>query len=195
MPLPSEDDIKAYLRVETDIEDDQIFAAKESAEATILQFLQVPLDSEERTFRGRYPRRGYRREPAERLVIPVVPCSTTAVITDVDGATVDASTYTIDPRFGWVDIDQFETWDKPPYQIVVSVGWEHDEDFNTAVSPLLWQVVLDLAADIYRRRNTGAIFEQSGGQVSITYTEDEIPPRPRANLNLLRTRSQPARAW
>jgi hypothetical protein len=195
MPLPSDDDIKAFLRVETTVEDDLVFAANLSAQALVLQYLQVPLESTSRVFKGRRPRRGHRGELAERLVIPVVPCATTATITDVDGETVDADTYAIDPRFGWVDAVANESFHNPPYSITVEVGWPNDEEYDEAVDPLLWQIVLDLAVDIYRRRNTGAIYEQSGGQVSITYTEDEIPPRPRANLNLLRARAQPARAW
>jgi hypothetical protein len=195
MPLPNDDDLKATLRVETDVEDDLIHAARLSAEALALQYLKVPIDSTSRTFKGRRPRRGHREELTERLVIPVVPCATTAVITDLDGTTVDADTYTIDSRYGWVDAVRYEAFDNPPYQIVVSVGWPHDDEYNTEVEPLLYQVILDLAVDIYRRRNTGAIYEQSGGQVSITYTADDIPARPRVNLELLRARALPARAW
>jgi hypothetical protein len=36
--------------------------------------------------------------------------------------------------------------------------------------------VLWAASTYYRNRNVSAIYEQSGGQVSITYTEEEIPP-------------------
>jgi hypothetical protein len=195
MPLPSDDEIKAYLRVETDVEDDLIFAANNSAQAMVLQYLKVPLESTSRTFKGRRPRRGHREELTERLVIPVVPCATTAVITDLDGTVVDADTYTIDGRYGWVDAVRYEAFDNPPYQIVVSVGWPHDEEYGAEVDPLLYQIILDIAVDIYRRRNTGAIYEQSGGQVSITYTADDIPARPRVNLELLRARALPARAW
>ena len=195
MPLPSDEEIKAYLRVETSVEDDLIFEANLAAQAQVAQYLKVPLESTSRTFRGRKARRGYRGEPLEQLTIPVVPCATTATITDVDDDAVASDLYTIDGTLGHINAVVGEAFNRGPYTVVISVGWPLDADYNEIVDPLLYQTVLDLAVDIYRRRNTGAIYEQSGGQVSITYTDDEIPPRPRGNLERLRSRANRGRIW
>ena len=192
MSLPTEEEIKQYLRISTDVEDFLIFALNQTARAQVTQYLKVPLESENRTFEGRYPRRGLRREPFEQLTIPVQPCDNSATITDVDGDEVDDSTYTIDVRNGFVNLVQFESFAKPPYTIDVSVGWTFDPNYDERVDGILRQAVLDLASDLWSRRNPGAIYEQSGGQVSITYTEATLPMRTQALLESLRPRG---RAW
>jgi hypothetical protein len=126
------------------------------------------------------------------LVIPVIPCSTTATITDVDGETVDAATYEIDPRTGMVNADRFESFGNGPYTITVDVGWEEHPAYDTAIEPILRQAILWVGTDLYRRRNPGAIYEQSGGQVSITYSEDDLPKVIRMKLEVLRPA---ARIW
>jgi len=191
MSLPTDLEIKSYLRISTDVEDVLIFGLNQTAQAQVRQYLGVPLESRAMTFTGCWPRRGPRLERTERLVIPVVPCSTTATITNVDGTVVDDATYTIDPSTGYVDLVKGSCFSKPPYTIAVNVGFTFDPEYDTAVDPVLRQVVLDLASDLWSRRNPGAIYEQSGGQVSITYTEATIPMRTKAMLDALRPRWQP----
>lgn len=176
MPLPDGEEIKAYLRVTTDVEDDLFDELDLSARAWVRAFYRVPLDSQQRTFRGLWPRLGVQREADTRLVIPVRPCSTTAAITDADGATVSSSTYVVDARTGFVEAKRGEVFGNPPYDIVVDVGWEEHPEFQDEVEPILRQAILWAASTYYRNRNVAAIYEQSGGQVSITYTEEEIPP-------------------
>lgn len=191
MALPSEIEIKGYLRVSTDVEDTLFATLRMSAMALVTQYLRVPLEGELRTFQGRYPRAGLRREAAEQLTIPVIPCSTAITVTDLDEAVVDNTTYAVDARRGHVNADRFIAFDNPPYTIDVSVGWIHDPNYDGAVEPILRQAILDIAADMYKRRNPGAVYEQSGGQVSVTYTESDIPARTKLLLDSLRPRGNP----
>ena len=176
MALPFDDEIKAYLRVTTDVEDDLFFYLNLSARAWLQAFYKVPLETQVRTFRGLWPRVGVQRERDTRLVVPVRPCATTATITDADGATVSSATYVIDGRTGYVEAKRLEVFGNPPYDIAISVGWDQHPEYNTEVEPILRQAILWAASTYYRNRNVAAIYEQSGGQVSITYTEEEIPP-------------------
>jgi hypothetical protein len=174
--LPQDDELKAYLRVETDIEDDLIREINLSAQAWVRGFYQIPLDSQGRTFRSLWPKMGGQREPQTRLVVPVRPCDTTATITDADGATVDDATYVIDARSGYIDSKRAESFSNPPYDVVIDVGWALHPEYDEEIDPILRQACLWAGSTYYRNRNVGAIYEQSGGQVSVTYTQEEIPP-------------------
>ncbi len=176
MSLPDDQDIKNYLRVETDEEDELFEQIELSAKAWVRAFYRVPLDSQARTFRGIWPRLGSQRETDTRLVVPIKPCAGTATITDGGGDTVSSSTYVIDERTGYIDSKRNEAFGNPPYDIAIDVGWETHPDFDDDVEPILRQAILWAASTYYRNRNVAAIYEQSGGQVSITYTADEIPP-------------------
>ena len=176
MSLPFDDEIKDYLRVTTDVEDFLFPELNLSARAWVQAFYKVPLEAQARTFRGLWPRVGVQREPDTRLVIPVRPCAATATITDEEEATVSSSTYVIDQRTGYVEAKRLEAFTNPPYAIAVTVGWDQHPEYDTDVEPVLRQAILWAASTYYRNRNVAAIYEQSGGQVSITYTEEEIPP-------------------
>jgi hypothetical protein len=174
--LPTFEELKAYLRVTTEVEDELIEQINDSAQAWVRSFYRVPLDSQSRTFRGLWPRIGVQRYENTRLVVPVRPCGASPVITDGDEATVDNTTYVVDERTGYIDAKRNEFFDNPPYDITVSVGWEEHPEFNDEVEPILRQAIFWAASTYYRNRNVAAIYEQSGGQVSITYTEEEVPP-------------------
>lgn len=176
MALPDATEIKAYLRVTTDVEDDLFTQIELAAKAWVRSFYQVPLDLQDRTFYGLWPKIGNQRQDQTRLIVPVIPCETSATITDRDGATVDSSTYRIDPRTGYVEAKVDVFFSNPPYDIRVDVGWATHPDYDDNVEPILRQAILWAASTYYRNRNVAAVFEQSGGQVSITYTEKEIPP-------------------
>jgi hypothetical protein len=192
MALPDAQDVKDYLKVETDEEDDLIDGITDSAHAWLTAYFGIPLAGTERTFYARYPREGRRKEASCQLVIPVSPCSDTATITDGFEDEVDAATYTIDSRTGLVDTVRFEVFDNPPYDITVDVGWTFAPDYDERVEPILRQAILWAATDYYRRRNAGVEYEQSGGQVSITYITDEVPPVLRGLMEQIRPKG---RAW
>ncbi len=176
MPLPNFDELKAYLRVTTDVEDDLIDQINLSAQAWVRSYYQVPLDSQTRTFRGLWPSVGVQRQQQTRLVVPIHPCDTTAVLTDANAVTVDDSTYVVDARTGYIEATRGVQFSNPPYDLEIRVGWEEHPAFNDEIDPILRQAVYWAASTYYRNRNVAAIYEQSGGQVSITYTTAEIPP-------------------
>jgi hypothetical protein len=188
--LPHAEDLKAYNRVESDVEDDLFGDLVDTATAFVQQYLRVPLEATARTFSGRWPRRGPRREPQEQLTVPVYPCATTATITDGVGDTVTSSLYAIDGRSGQINAVLYEAFNRPPYTVAINVGYATASDYNDVIEPLLRQAILWVGSDLYRRRNPGAIYEQSGGQVSITYTEDALPPVIRMKLEVLRPASR-----
>lgn len=193
MGLPNFDDLKDYLKVETQEEDPLIQDILDGANGWVTSYFGVPLGGETRTFYGRWPRRGPRREPYEQLTVPFCPCASTADITDpVTEAVVDAADYVIDQRTGLINTVYGATFYALPYTIEIEVGWEQDPDFNRVSEPILHDAILWAATDFYRRRNPGAEYEQSGGQVSITYTRDEIPAVLRGRLESLRPKG---RAW
>jgi hypothetical protein len=174
--LPFDDELKAYLRVTTEVEDDLIREINLSAQAWVRAFYKVPLDTQSRTFRTLWPRIGGQREPSTRLIVPIRPCEATAVVTDADGATVDDGTYVVDSRSGYIDSLRGESFGNPPYDVAIGVGWGYHPEYADEIDPILRQAVLWAASTYYRNRNVSAIYEQSGGQVSITYTEEEVPP-------------------
>ncbi len=176
MALPFEDEIKAYLRVTTDVEDDLFVQIKLSAEAWLRAFYRTPLEGQSRTFRGLWPRIGVQRELETRLVVPIKPCALTGTLTDADGTTVSSSTYVIDQRTGYVEAKRGESFSNPPYDIAITVGWDRHPQYDVEVEPIFRQAILWAAGTYYRNRNVAAIYEQSGGQVSITYTTEDIPP-------------------
>lgn len=189
MALPNFDELKAYLRVTTSVEDALIGDILLAAIAWVRGFFKVPLESDSRTFRGLWPKIGAQRQANTRLIVPVRPCSDTATITDGDGATVGDTTYYIDSRTGYVEAKRAVQFSNPPYDIAVDVGFEEHPDFDAAVDPILRQAVLWAASTYYRNRNVAAVYEQSGGQVSITYTEQQIPPLLRSLMDGIKDRA------
>ena len=176
MALPFADEIKAYLRVTTSVEDDLFEELSLSARAWIRAYYAVPLEAQNRSFAGLWPRIGNQREPNTRLVVPIRPCGTTGTLTDAEGATVDATTYVIDARSGRIEAKRSKYFSLPPYDLAITVGWDQHPAYADEVEPILRQAILWAASTYYRNRNVAAIYEQSGGQVSITYTDKEIPP-------------------
>ena len=176
MALPFEDEIKAYLRVTTDVEDDLFQQISLSARAWLRSFYNVPLETQSRTFKGLWPRMGAQREFDTRLAVPIKPCAATGTLLDADEATVSSALYYIDQRTGYIEAKRFQYFSNPPYDITIEVGWEKHPEYTDEVEPILRQAILWAASTYYRNRNVAAIYEQSGGQVSITYTEEEIPP-------------------
>jgi len=189
LALPFEDEIKAYLRVTTDVEDDLFENISLSAQAWLRSFYSVPLSSQARTFRGIWPKVGVQRERDTRLAVPIRPCAATATITDAVGDTVSSSTYVIDQRTGYIDAKRSEVFGNPPYDIAITVGWTEHPEYTDDIEPILRQAILWAASTYYRNRNVAAVYEQSGGQVSITYTEEEIPPLLRSLMVGLRDRA------
>ncbi len=176
MSLPTDQELKDYLKAETDEEDLLIQAINLSAQAWVRAFYNVPLTQQSRTFTGRWPGVGAQHRRDTRLVVPITPCDVTATITDRDGATVDSTTYVIDGRTGWIDAKRDVRFANPPYDLEIQVGWALHPEYATDIDPILRQAVLWAASTYYRNRNVAATYEQSGGQVSITYTTAEVPP-------------------
>lgn len=193
MGLPTDQELRDYLKVETDEENNLIGSLNLSARAWVTRYFGVPLTSDTRTFRGRFPRKGYRRELLEQLTVPVVPCSASAIVTnEITGDVVDSDLYEIDRRKGQINAVYGEAFSAAPYRIEIAVGWDHDPDLATVSEPILRQAIMWAATDYYRRRNSAAEYEQSGGQVSITYSKDEVPKVLRGLLESLRPKG---RAW
>ena len=142
MALPDFDELKSYLRVTTDIEDDLIQQINLSSQAWVRAYYQVPLTSASRTFRGLWPRVGAQRQCETRLVVPIRPCDSTAVVTDAVGTTVDSTTYYIDQRTAFIEAKYGVVFSNPPYDVAIEVGWQTHPDYDSDVDPILRQAVL-----------------------------------------------------
>lgn len=184
MALPTVDEVKDYLRVEHDADDDLITALRTAAIGAIQIYLGVPIVGVERTYSDR-ALSGRRGGPTS-LILPVTPIDpATLEVVDLDGNDVDAADLTVDAATGIVRYTDGSPFPFGPYAITVEVGLEFDPEYEDTIEPVLGLAIRDVVADWYRNRNPRATNESSSG-VSVSYTVDELPPRVRATLNPLR---------
>src|SRR5574340_1185472 len=73
-----------------------------------------------------------------------------------------------------------------PYTITYWAGLSLDPFYGTRIEPLASAAILDVAADLYQRRNPAASQEAAGGGVSVSYKTDAIPERTCRMLDGLR---------
>lgn len=185
MALPDADDLKSYLRIQTTAEDTLLAALVTAATGAVQAFVRRPLLAEARTFVIEKPARAL-YGTVTMLHLPIYPVAAedsntaAAEITDSDGTIlVEGTDYRIDLRtgeiFGLSASAEFPygNW---PYTITASVGLSALDEYATAIEPVLFQAILDVAADLYQRRNPAAGSESTGGGVSTSYSGG-LPPR------------------
>lgn len=157
MALPTVNELKAYLRIETTAEDTLLSALLARAQAMLVGWIDTPIAAVSATAVDRAESLD---RPVTSLVFPRRPCVVTA-ITDADGASVATADYTSDPTSGIVYGKRGFTFWNGPYTITANVGLSLRADYAT-LEPLLAECIIDLAADLYQRRTPGAISEKAG---------------------------------
>jgi hypothetical protein len=156
--LPTGSDLKTYLRIEQDAEDQLLNALVARAKSMLEAWMDVPITAETLSAVDRAD--ALDAAPTS-LVFPRRPIALVSV-TDGEGVTVSAANYWVDGVAGmlWGKADY--AFVNGPYTITASCGlsllprWE-------ALEPVISQCILDLAADLYQRRTPGAASETGAG--------------------------------
>lgn len=181
MALPTRDELKAYLRIETSVDDDLIDRLLLQAQAAVEAYIRQPIVSRPVTLDlvvSPY---------ASRLVVPYAPIAPTGVVVeDGDGTAVDAAGYTLHEARGWIVAVTGSTFAAGTYRVTVTVGLDLRNDYSVAVEPVMSAAIIDWAADLYQRRNPAASYESGGGGVAVNYNETAsktMPSRVRVTLD------------
>ena len=178
MALPTEAQLKAYLRVQTTAEDAQFTLWLARATALIEAMLGRPIVAAEQS----HTLCPFSDPITSRVVLylPVVPVSGVTV-TNSDGDTVASSTYTLEGQRGRIVFDEDATiaaW----YTVAATAGLSAQTGYSTKAEPIISQAITDTVADWYQRRNAGATSETESS-ASVTYEASlGIPARVMATL-------------
>lgn len=195
MSLPALADLKNYLRVTWTTEDAALMAILTAATGLVAAYLDRPIVAAEQTYVVEDPRASsmtvgvLSREPRYGLAGFRIPDSPVAsapapTLTDADGNAVDPSTYRVNYLTGMIRSANGCAFNRFPYTIVATVGLSTRADYSTVVEPCLSAAILDIAADLYQRRNPAATDEQDGAGGGTRYgrAEEQIPVRALAFL-------------
>lgn len=164
MALPSVAEIKARLRIETDVEDADLALMLASALGTIEEITGRPITATERTFVIESPATNWDGVVAvTKFFLPLYPVDPdTVTIEDADG---DAITeFRVNPATSLIT-STGSGFSNFPFTVTADVGLSLMAGYATRVEPILSQVILDLCADWYQRRNPAALAEGAGGGV------------------------------
>jgi hypothetical protein len=180
MSLPDLQAVKDRLRIENDVEDDDLEIMRASALASISETVGRPLEVAERSWVLESPSSNWDGCTAVyKFFLPLYPVlhegDDLVTITDADDVEVtdfrvNGMTGLIVGTDGWV----FDNW---PYTVTAQVGLELLADYSTRVEPKLSQAFLDLCADWYQRRNPAALAEGAGGGVITQWQSLGVPER------------------
>jgi hypothetical protein len=181
MALPDLAALKRYVKKQTSEEDTLLASILLQAKAMAAAFVRRPIIAEERTFVLDHPSQ-YPTRSVGLLHLPIYPVAeessdvTALVITDNDGDELVVDTdYRLDLRTGRITGINFAfgVW---PYTVVATVGLSAYPEYEDQIEPVISAAILDIAADLYQRRNPAATNESTGGGVSTSYAGG-IPER------------------
>lgn len=186
MALLTVDEIKEQLRVEHTADDTHIVVLRTLALGLIQAFIGRPIVAVERTFADRADSQVYNGGGPRSLIVPETPIDPASIaITDKDGTVVDTDDLAVDAETGIIRFTDGDRFPFGPYAITVDVGLSALSRYADEIEPVVNAALLDTVADFYQRRSPGATSESSAG-VSRSYTTEDIPPRTRGTLLLLR---------
>lgn len=173
MSLPDRTAVKARLRIETDVEDDDIDLMMSSALATITETVGRPIEATERTWIIEDRNNGC---VTDRLFAPLYPLDPETVeILDADEEAV--TDFRVNAATGLIVATGSTAFNNFPYTVSADVGLDLMADYATRVEPKLSQAFIDLCADWYQRRNPGALAEGAGGGVITQWQSLGVPER------------------
>lgn len=183
MSLPTWEDLKLLCRVQTTAEDggssdapagtgNGILARMiERAQARVERYIRRPLVAVELTAVDRAESLRV-WGTIDQLIFPMSPISQLVAdaptLVDVDGDTVDPTTYDIDYAKGLFIAHRGESFDNGPYTMTAVAGLSADPDY-ASFEPDLAQAILDVAVDLYTRREPAVVGERAGGGVARDY--------------------------
>jgi hypothetical protein len=155
--LPNTADLKTYLRIESNAENALLAALLLRAQAMLEGWIDCPITAEAQTAVDRAESLD---EPVYSLVFPRRPIGSVTV-TDADGTTVPSADYTVYATSGMIYGKPGVVFANGPYTIAAQVGLSLRADY-ARIEPLLAEIILDVAADLYQRRTPGAASERAG---------------------------------
>jgi hypothetical protein len=180
--LPDLQAVKDRLRIENDVEDDDLDLMLASALATIEERVGRPVTAAERTFVMESPRSNWDEvTPVYRFFLPLYPVmhegSGGDLVTIFDADDEEILDFRVNTQTGLIVATEDTVFDNWPYTITAQVGLSLMPDYETRVEPKLSQAFLDLCADWYQRRNPGALAEGAGGGVITQWQTLGVPER------------------
>ena len=181
MALPTVSDLKSYLRIESAAEDTLLAALMLRAKAMLEQWIDVPITAEAQTSVDRAEALAM---PVTSLVFPRRPFTVTSVV-DSESVTVPNTDYYVDGKSGIIYGKTGVTFPYGPYTITETSGLTLRSDY-ARLEPLLAEVIIDLAADLYQRRTPGASSETAAGTTVQWDASRETVARIMKTLRLLR---------
>ncbi len=171
MPLPTVDDLKEYLKVETSVDDNLLDRLRVQATALVEAYLRTPILARAVTVEVA-PVFAAGNTFAQRLIFPMPFDPLGAVTVEDDaGLAVDLSDYTTNAGRGWVTFGAGYAAGDASHRVTAVAGLSLRSDYDIAVEPVLAAAVTYVVADLYQRRAPAAAYESAGGGVSITYSE------------------------
>jgi hypothetical protein len=182
MALPDLQAVKDRLRIENDVEDDDLELMMASALATIEERVGRPVTATERTWVLESPHSNWDGvTPVYRFFLPLYPVmhegSGGDLVTITDADDEEITDFRVNTRTGLVVATESTVWDNWPYTVTAQVGLDLMDDYSTRIEPKLSQAFLDLCADWYQRRNPGALAEGAGGGVITQWQTLGVPER------------------
>lgn len=184
--LPTVDDLKAYLRIESDAEDALLGAILYRASAMIELWTDTPIAA---TLRTAFDPSAADNDPPRALtalIFPWRPIGSDVTVVDADGNTVPADRYRVDKRQAMIYAKRGYVFNNPPYEITASVGFEHWDNYITSLEFTIGQVMIDVAADLYTRRTPMATSETGAGTTISWDASRACVERSLASLRMLK---------
>jgi hypothetical protein len=180
MSLPDLQAVKDRLRIENEVEDDDLELMMASALGTIEERVGRPIETDERTWVLEYPYSNWDGcSPSYKFFLPLYPVlhegDDLVTITDADDVAV--TDFRVNTATGLITATEDTVFDNWPYTVTAMVGLDLMASYSTRVEPKLSQAFLDLCADWYQRRNPGALAEGAGGGVITQWQTLGVPER------------------
>lgn len=184
MALPDVDSLKRTLKIEHSAEDALLAEQLVRAKGMVQGFIGAPIETDSgRIF---YDEAQSQTGLAPKsLLIPETPVDVEDVeIEDCNGTAIDVDLLRINPETGVVRyLDGVTRFPFGPYKITAGIGMDALDKYATDLEPIISQAIIDTAADLYYRRNPGAVQESSVG-VSRSYDPSGLPTRVAEALQL-----------
>lgn len=175
MPLPTRQDAKDYLRVQTNAEDSLLDQLLARSQALIEGELGYPLTAVALSHTDYTDVDNYGVQPALRLRGPFELVAPAPVVTDVNGVVVDPSTYTLDARTMMIRAKPNTGFLQRPYTIVATIGLDKHPDYAAKYLAIVSLAILDLVANLYWNRNPALSSSTDEGGASQTLNGGAAP--------------------
>lgn len=189
MALPTIDDANKYLRIEHADEDVLVTQFLARAKGTIETFIGYPLTAAALTHIDYAEYDNYGVRPQLQLPGPFKTSSPAPVVTDRDGATVDASTYDLDPRGCRILAKLGYDFCVRPYSIAATIGLSAHPDYASRLEPVVSVAILEFVAHWYLHRDPSMSSEtdESGATIGMggIGAQEPLPGRIAQQIRLL----------